>query len=80
MLLTGKNFGIIVSKRKAPRTFVKLARDIFLKNNIIIISMDSGDLEEIIVHRKNLLEMLERKIEEIKLNATKDLRALGLYE
>jgi len=80
MLDTGKHFGIIISKCKAPRTFVSLSNKIFLNSKITIIWMDSEDLMNIIIHKQNLLEMLARKIEEVRLTATKDLRALGLYD
>ena len=76
---TGKNFGVIVSKCSAPRTFVSLANQIYLRDDIIIISIDKNDLEEIVFKKSNLLECISRKIDAVKLNATKDLIALGLY-
>ena len=76
----GKRFGIIASKANTPKTFVSLSHDIFLKDDIVIIALDKDDLEQIIVHRKNLLECIARKIDETKLNATKGLVELGLYE
>lgn len=80
MTTHGKRFGIIASKAKAPKTFISLSHDIFLKDSIVIISLDKDDLAQIIVHRKNLLECIARKIDETKLNATKSLVELGLYE
>ena len=77
--LSGKSFGIIISKCPAPKTFTSLANQVYLKWNIIIISLDKSDLQGIIFDKKNLLECIERKIEEVKLNATKDLRSIGLY-
>ncbi len=79
MTTHGKKFGIIVSKERAPRTFIPLAHDIFLKDGIIIVSLDKDDLEEIIVQRKNLLECIARKMDEVRLDATKSLVELGLY-
>lgn len=79
MRFIGKKFGIIISRCHAPKTFISLSNQIYLKDNMVIISIDTDDLKEIIMNRKNLLEMLERKIEEVKLNATKDLRKIGLY-
>jgi hypothetical protein len=76
---SGKNFGIIVSKCSAPRTFVSLANQIYLRDDIIIISLDKEDLTEIVFKKSNLLECISRKIDAVKLNATKDLIALGLY-
>jgi len=80
MLSINKRFGVIVSRCKAPKTFVSLSNKIFLSSKVTIIWMDSEDLKEIIIHKKNLLEMLARKIDEVKLLATKDLRELGLYD
>lgn len=76
---TGKQFGIIVSKCSAPNTFVTLSNTIFLNDKIVIISMDANDLKKIIFQKANLLEFISRKIDEVKLNATKNLVALGLY-
>ena len=76
---TGNSFGIIVSKMEAPRTYATLANKIYLKDNLIIISLDKDDLDNIIVDKKNLLSIVEMKVEEVKLDATKDLKDLGLY-
>nr|WP_325229774.1 hypothetical protein [uncultured Oscillibacter sp.] len=76
---TGKQFGIIVSKHSAPSTFVTLSNMIFLNDKIIIISLDANDIKSIIFQKANLLEYISRKIDEVKLNATKELTALGLY-
>ncbi len=78
--VTGNSFGIIVSKEEAPKTFVELANNIFLREDIVIISIDKDDLKHIIFDRTNLLELMERKIDEVKLKATKDLVSAGLYE
>lgn len=72
--------GIIVSKFCAAKTLNKTAHDIFLSDKIIMISLDSNDLKKIIIERVNLLECLERKIAEVKLDANKDLIELGLFE
>lgn len=76
---TGKQFGIIVSKCSAPSTFVTLSNTVFLHDKIVIISLDANELKSIIFQKANLLECISRKIDEVKLNATKDLKALGLY-
>lgn len=52
---------------------------IFLNDKIIIISLDANDIKSIIFQKANLLEYISRKIDEVKLNATKELTALGLY-
>lgn len=77
---TGKQFGIIVSKCPAPRTFVTLSNKVFLNDKIIIISLDTNDLKDIIFQKVNLLECMSRKIDEVKLDATKSLVAFGLYD
>jgi len=80
LITTGKNYGLIISKCKAPTTFVALSNQIYLHDKIFIIWMDKFDLSEIVCKKKNLLEMLARKIDDVKLNATSDLRDLGLYD
>ncbi len=44
-----------------------------------MINLDSNDLKNYI-DRENFLECLERKIGEIKLDVTKDLKELGLFK
>ena len=80
MRLSGKSFGVIVSKCSAPKTFVSLSNQIYLADKMIIISLDKNDLEKIILQRANLLECISRKIDEVKLNATKDLVEIGLFD
>ncbi len=76
---TGKQFGIIVSKCPAPSTFLPLSNKIYLNDKIVIIALDADDLKQIIFNKVNLLECLSEKIDAVKLNATKDLKTLGLY-
>ncbi len=80
MINNSLQFGIIVSKFKAARTLNKFAHTIFLKDEKIMINLDGDDLKKIIIDRVNLLECLERKIAEVKLDAKKDLIELGLFE
>ncbi|MEG0681336.1 MAG: hypothetical protein RR581_06875 [Eubacterium sp.] len=72
-------FGIICSKCHAPKTFTHLSNKYYLKNNIVMISIDCNDLKKIINEKVNLLELLDRKICEVCTNAITDLRAAGLY-
>lgn len=74
-----KSIGIIVSKSNVPSTFSKLCREILLTDKIIIISFNKTDLFNLVYNRKNLLELIERKIEELKLNSKKTLNEYGLY-
>lgn len=77
--LTGNDFGIIVSKMEAPKTYATMLNKIYLNDKIIIISLDKKDLENIIINKKNLLSMIEMKVDEVKLDATRELRDIGLY-
>lgn len=77
--LSGGKFGIIVSKHPAPNTFIRLSNKIFLKDGILIISIDKNDLHKIIYDKRNLLECIERKITQIKLDSTTDLIENGLF-
>lgn len=47
---------------------------------MLIISLDKEDLKKIIFEKANLLECISRKIDAVKLHATKDLAELGLYD
>ena len=78
--LAGMSFGIIISKAKEPSTFKKLANQIYLSEKIVIIWFNADDLENIIFNKHNLLDCIDKKIQEIKLNATKDLSEIGLYK
>lgn len=71
--------GIIVSKEKGPSTFKSLATKMYLSDAIIMISICGDELGELIKSRRNLLELIERKIDEIAFDATTDLRQAGLY-
>lgn len=72
--------GIIISKLPVPCTYKDATIKIFLIDDIIIISLDKTDLDNIINHRHNLLEMIERKITEIKLDSKTDLVQAGLFD
>lgn len=78
--LSGNSFGIIVSKCRAPKTFVQLSNSIYLSDKIIIISIDKNDIDSIINKKINLLECIGRKITEVKTNATTDLIKNNLYK
>lgn len=70
-------FGIITCKNKIPRTFKILSHDYYLREEIIMISFDGQDLEELIINKKNLLMLIDEKCIDIMLNANKDI---GEYE
>ncbi|ODM03202.1 hypothetical protein BEI61_03996 [Eisenbergiella tayi] len=72
-------FGIIVSKVRGPSTFRALANKVFLKEKLIIISINGKEIKNLIDCRGNLLEMIERKIDEVTMDATTDLVEAGLY-
>lgn len=72
-------FGIIISKEKEPSTFKKLATKYYLSQGIVIISICGKEIEELIDNRGNLLELIDRKAAEIMLDATTDLKEIGLY-
>ncbi len=76
---TGLSFGIIVSKCKVPKTFTGLANSIYLNDKIVIITLDKDDLENVVMNKINILDIIEMKVNEVKLNATKPLREIGLY-
>ncbi len=73
-------FGIIVSKNKGPATFKQLAVKYYLANKIVIISICGDELKELFDTRGNLLELIERKATESMLDATTDLKEIGMYK
>lgn len=79
LMNTGMKFGIIVSKLEVPKTYTQIVNKIYLNDKIIIISMDKVDLENVILNKKNLLDLIEMKVNEVKLDATKPLAEIGLY-
>lgn len=73
-------FGIIISNKPAPSTFGESAKYLYLRCQTIIISLDKNDLNEIVIMRKNLLECIERKAYEIKMNVQNELKESGLFD
>lgn len=65
--------GILVSKEGAPGTFRLLSNKIYLRDKIVMISIDGNELRQIIFNKDNLLDVIERKIDEVVLDATIDL-------
>lgn len=51
----------------------------YLSDAIIVISICGDELGDLIKSRGNLLELIERKIDEIVFDTTTDLRQAGLY-
>ncbi len=72
-------FGIIISKEKGPSTFKELAVKYYLSNQVVIISICGNELEELFDNKGNLLDLIERKASEIMMDATTDLKKVGLY-
>ena len=72
-------FGIIISKEKGPSTFKELAVKYYLTHQVVIISICGQELEELFDSKGNLLDLIERKASEIMMDATTDLKKVGLY-
>lgn len=73
-------FGIIISKEKAPSTYKDLAVKYYLKDGIVIISICGEELKNLFDKKGNLLDLIERKANEIMMDSTTDLVEAGLYE
>ena len=73
------SIGIIVSKAQPPITFKRLSHSYYLRDGIILLHLSGKDIESLVFSRTNLLDMIERKRDEIALNATTDLLTTGLY-
>lgn len=73
-------FGIIASKVAAPKTYRILANKYYLLHKITIISISLREIETMLVEKGNFLDLIERKIIEIHLDSTSDLKGNGLYD
>ena len=62
------HLGIVWSRKSAPITYFKKARENYLKHNKIILSLSDNDLKRIIDERVNFLEYLEYQISKITLD------------
>lgn len=74
------SLGIIVSKKKPAKTVSTLAYTRYITDGVSIISIHNEELYVIIYGKQNLLELIERKVNEMKLRATTDLKVVGLYD
>jgi hypothetical protein len=70
-------FGIIISKEKAPSTYKDLAVKYYLNDGI---SICGDELKNLFDKKGNLLDLIERKANEIMIDSTTDLVKAGLYE
>ncbi len=73
-------FGIIASKIPGPKTFRNLANKYYLAHGIIVIAICGEEIRDLIDNKRNLFELLERKINEVIFDSTTDLKTVGLYE
>lgn len=73
-------FGIIVSKKSAPKTFKAQAVKYYLSQKIVIIAICGKEIKQLIDQKGNLLELIERKATEIMVDSTSDLVQAGLYD
>lgn len=73
-------FGIIVSKKRGPSTFKKLAVKYYLAEGIVIIAICGEELKKLFDEKGNLLDLIERKASEIMMDSTTNLKDAGLYK
>ena len=71
--------GIIVAKKSPASTIRHLAVIRYARDGLVLITFDFDDLAEIIKNKKNLLEMIERKRDEIILDSTSKLSDVGIF-
>lgn len=69
----------IVSYQPPAKTVKRLATLRYARDNLVIISFDLTDLKSLVNDRANLLEMIERKRDEIATNAVSDLKEIGVF-
>lgn len=73
-----KGFGIIFSIKPPTQPCYIISRETFLQKNIVVINICKTELEEIIKSNHNLLDLIERKIIEVKNGITTPLDEIGL--
>lgn len=71
--------GIIVSRYPGPRTFRTIANKHYLMNGILLINITLEEISILVSNKQNLLELLERKMDEVVIDATSDLVQAGLF-
>lgn len=83
--INGKNnhivqIGIIISRREPAKTIQQLAVLRYARDNLVLITITMSEIEHMIMNKENLLEIIERKREEIVLNTSMDLIRSGLFD
>ncbi|MEG0835603.1 MAG: hypothetical protein RR413_09190 [Christensenellaceae bacterium] len=71
--------GMIISRTKPAKTVHNLAYIRYIKDGLRIITMCGDELEDILFNGRNLLELIEQKVDELQTQSANDLRAAGLY-
>lgn len=71
--------GIIVSYKSPAKTIKNLAVLRYARDGLVMISIDINDLKKLIINHVNLLEMIERKRDEITTNVVSDLQKVGIF-
>lgn len=72
--------GIIASKKKAPSTYFDHAKIYHAASGVSVIAICVDEIEKLIDNRGNLLELIERKVDEIALYTQKSLNNFTLYD
>ncbi|WP_195603720.1 hypothetical protein [Clostridium tyrobutyricum] len=74
-----RRVGILFSREEVASTCMQIAREFFIRDNIIIVNFYDEDLKKI-TEGNNFLIMLQRKIQTLKLDIRTSPEKHGLYE
>lgn len=73
-------FGIIVSIVPPPKTYREHAYHYYMRNKIIIVSLEQEDLDNIIYRKENILDILDRKAKCLMMNIKEEKQLASLYQ
>jgi hypothetical protein len=72
--------GIIVSRFPGPKTFKTIANKHYLISGILLINITLEEISLLVTNKRNLLELIERKMDDIVIDATSDLVQAGIFD
>lgn len=72
--------GMIVSRKRPVQTIKTLSRLYYANTGVVILTITTDEIRGLIYNRENLLELLERKHDEIVLGVLSDMKGKGLFD
>lgn len=73
-------FGVLVSIVPPPKTYKEHAHHYYIRNKIMIVSMERMDLENIVYGKENLLDILDKKAKSLMMDVKEEEQLISLYQ